>query len=278
MAKLYISEYESAAIFNGQALLAGQEPCLVNQVVEIETGKSTLSNPFSKNTHFVIVHADENCSVKFGAAPIVSLDDALLEAGGKDYFSVPPGHRMSVVGHPSESHMKSSEYIGALLALVADPAASRERLDALNKASADATEKLSLANATQATAQAIMENAAALKQSTESELDRRTSELAAREARVKAQAQTFGQESAARQKALDELAARLKADGHVLTSQRAEFDAQSKAWNENVLALRSKIALREEAVAAREKAIADNEADYENRLSQITALTPRKRA
>ena len=95
MAVAYISEYSKFAPDPSGVGQVPQEPAIVNQTVAI--GNVASSDAFNAATRFVRIHVDAICSIKFGAAPTATTDDARLAAGQTEYFGVNPGDKVSVI-------------------------------------------------------------------------------------------------------------------------------------------------------------------------------------
>ena len=108
MAKLYVTEYASAALpfpYGGSSsnplqnypLDAAQEPAITTQVLSIGVG-SVQSNPFNVNTRFVRLHSDAICSVEFGADPTASAASSQrMAANQTEYKGVKPGDLVAVI-------------------------------------------------------------------------------------------------------------------------------------------------------------------------------------
>lgn len=91
MSKLYISEYArvTQASGPGNAMVqAPEEPPLATQVVDFTSGAAQ-SAAFNAKTRFVRLHADAVCSVKFGAAPTATANDARMAAGLTEFRGIP---------------------------------------------------------------------------------------------------------------------------------------------------------------------------------------------
>jgi hypothetical protein len=111
MATLYITEYAGTGFvvsnygpFKVQAQ-APQEPPITTQIVSI-SGSATQSAAFSntvsqnnKQTYLIRVHCDSICSILIGANPTASVSSPRLVAGQTEYFSVIPGHAISVIAN-----------------------------------------------------------------------------------------------------------------------------------------------------------------------------------
>ena len=98
MASLYVSEYEGLGQLGGRFLPGVSEPSLATHVVAIG-GASAQSPAFSTGTHLVRVHADANCSLKFGQNPTASTTDLRTVAGFTEYFAVNPGDKVAVIAN-----------------------------------------------------------------------------------------------------------------------------------------------------------------------------------
>ena len=102
MAILYISEYEEMFTERGGHLVqAPKEPTLADQAVDFTSGE-TKSAAFSSATRYVIITADVDCHVLFGANPTATTSNKKvwkkLYAGfGCDGRS---GMKLSVIAAP----------------------------------------------------------------------------------------------------------------------------------------------------------------------------------
>lgn len=98
MARLYVSEfYEIGTDRKGTAGFP-----LVPAVREysLEIGdESVQSEPFTKNTGFVVVIADEDCSVAWGGNPVATPEKGFLPAGSERSVSVRVGDRLAVIAN-----------------------------------------------------------------------------------------------------------------------------------------------------------------------------------
>ena len=81
MAKLYISEYAQIAQSAAGAPQVGQEPSLVEQVLDI-SGTHAQSAAFNEKTNFIRVQTDVICSLKFGVDPTAVTTEKRLIADG----------------------------------------------------------------------------------------------------------------------------------------------------------------------------------------------------
>lgn len=100
MAALYISEYASIGT-PGPGPASHQsplEPAQVERVVGI-SGSPTQSPPFADSTKLVRLECDSVCSVLFGPNPTATTSVKRLAANQTEYFSVIPGHRLSVISN-----------------------------------------------------------------------------------------------------------------------------------------------------------------------------------
>ena len=97
MPLLDITEYgELAAAGRGSLIMAGQEPNIRNQQVEI-AGASAQSGAFSDVTRFVRIHAEAACRVSVGDNPTASSASMRMGAGGTEYLGVTPGLKIAVI-------------------------------------------------------------------------------------------------------------------------------------------------------------------------------------
>lgn len=99
MAKLYISEYKAMAKIQSskEDIAAPNEPALVVQTPVVIGAGSLQSAAFNEETRFVRIHTDAICSVKFGANPTATADEARLAANATEYFGVVPGQKIAVI-------------------------------------------------------------------------------------------------------------------------------------------------------------------------------------
>jgi hypothetical protein len=91
---LYITEYSDLAKDRiGYHVAAGLEPAIAEQEIAVG-GVSTASAAFNEKTAFVMVHAEEACHLKFGAASgsVTAVTTAhRMAAGETRYYGVQPG-------------------------------------------------------------------------------------------------------------------------------------------------------------------------------------------
>lgn len=91
MSHLYVSEHK----MGDSGML--QQPSNAEQVLPIEIGAEAVSEPFGAETHAVLMHATENCSVAFGTKPDADPKKGFMKAGETRQYSVFPGHRLAVI-------------------------------------------------------------------------------------------------------------------------------------------------------------------------------------
>jgi hypothetical protein len=92
-----ITEYgELAAAGRGSLIMAGQEPSIRNQQIEI-AATSAQSIALSDVTRFVRVHAEAACRVAVGDNPTASSTSMRMGAGGTEYLGVTPGLKIAVI-------------------------------------------------------------------------------------------------------------------------------------------------------------------------------------
>lgn len=96
MAKVYISEYTRMPTDTRVPVPAGAEPAIATQTVAIGAG-SVQSSAFNTNTRFIRLHTDAICSVKFGANPTATANDARLAANQTEFFGVNAGDKVAVI-------------------------------------------------------------------------------------------------------------------------------------------------------------------------------------
>lgn len=95
MAFLYITEYQKYS-GSGTNFQAALEPEQANQRV-VNTGATTQSTAFGKNTYLIRVHADSICSIEVGANPTATTSSKRLAANQTEYFAVLPGQVLAVI-------------------------------------------------------------------------------------------------------------------------------------------------------------------------------------
>jgi hypothetical protein len=95
MAKLYITEYEG---LEKNGLPAAVAPAVTKQTVAI-SGAAAASEAFNTMTTLVRVHTDVVCSISIGPAVVATTGDARMAADQTEYFSVQPGHVISVIAN-----------------------------------------------------------------------------------------------------------------------------------------------------------------------------------
>ncbi len=97
MPLLDITEYgEIATAGRGSLIMAGQEPSIRNQQVEIGA-TSAQSGALSDVTRFVRLHAEAACRVAVGTNPTASSTSMRMGAGGTEYLGVTPGLKIAVI-------------------------------------------------------------------------------------------------------------------------------------------------------------------------------------
>jgi hypothetical protein len=94
MAVLYISEYATISIPNAPI---AAEPSIITQTLAI--GVEVKSAAFNSQTRYVRIHTDAICSIAFGASPTAAITSMRLAAPQTEYFSVTPGHKVSVISN-----------------------------------------------------------------------------------------------------------------------------------------------------------------------------------
>lgn len=97
MSNMYIREYASMPMMNGNMVGVGEENGLVVDQVITFTGTAGLSAAFGVETRWVRIHVDGIASIKFGTAPTaVANTNARMVAGQTEYFGVIPGAGLKV--------------------------------------------------------------------------------------------------------------------------------------------------------------------------------------
>jgi len=94
MAVLYISEYATISIPNAPI---AAEPSITTQTLAI--GAEVKSAAFNAQTRYVRIHTDAICSIAFGSSPTATTASMRLAAPQTEYFSVTPGHKVSVISN-----------------------------------------------------------------------------------------------------------------------------------------------------------------------------------
>lgn len=97
MAKVYITEYQSAQIWMGQGVSIAMGPELVNQSPITSSGSSQSSSAFGANTNMIRVHTDGIISISIGTSPTASTSTARMAANQTEYFGVVPGHKLALI-------------------------------------------------------------------------------------------------------------------------------------------------------------------------------------
>ncbi|MGO4337885.1 hypothetical protein AB4037_23495 [Labrys sp. KB_33_2] len=103
MAKLYITEFGAlgaSGLNPGIAMTAqvARQPPVNEQALAIGAS-SVPSEALDPSTVLVRLHADEACSILFGADPTATADSARLAAGQTEYFGVRPGLKIAVISN-----------------------------------------------------------------------------------------------------------------------------------------------------------------------------------
>jgi len=97
MAILDVTEYnELTQAGRGHLVMAGQEPCTLNQQVVVGAS-SAQSLAFADTTRFIRIHSDVACRVAIGANPTASTTSMRMGAGGTEYLGVLPGLKIAVI-------------------------------------------------------------------------------------------------------------------------------------------------------------------------------------
>lgn len=99
MAVCYISEFKGYAQVGTQMGNDGGLPSLNDQTVAI--GAALSSNPFSVNTHLILVSVDAACSIKAepNGSTTVNVTNLRMAANTSRYFAVIPGQVLSVISN-----------------------------------------------------------------------------------------------------------------------------------------------------------------------------------
>lgn len=96
MASLYISEYGENSFRQLGGLPVASEPSVVDQT-PVAIGTEAKSAPFGALTRVIRVHCDVACSILIGKDPVATTASKRLPIDHTEYFSVQPGHRLSVI-------------------------------------------------------------------------------------------------------------------------------------------------------------------------------------
>ena len=87
MATLYIREYAKLAKdADGNTIEAGEEPAIADQTVTFTT--SAQSAAFNRSTRFVLLKADADAHILFGANPTATTSQFRLEADVAMFFGL----------------------------------------------------------------------------------------------------------------------------------------------------------------------------------------------
>lgn len=96
MASLYITEFALIGETSRGKVQTPEWPAVAHQKLTI--GAETDSAAFNAATKFIRVHADAICSIVITAsAPAATTSMCRMAAGQTEYFSVKPGHYLSVI-------------------------------------------------------------------------------------------------------------------------------------------------------------------------------------
>lgn len=87
MAKLYITEYAGSTPEGGLVSVVQQEPAIATQAVTF-TGTAAASAAFNPATRYIEMSSDSICSVRFGSAPVATLNDTRIALGTSRLVSV----------------------------------------------------------------------------------------------------------------------------------------------------------------------------------------------
>ena len=99
MAKLYITEVSTLGQdWKGVGSSFLQMPPAAEQTVEI-TDDSLTCQPFGRTTAFVLLVAEEDCSLCWDDEPVATKDHGLLAAGVDRIVSVHPGRKLAVIAN-----------------------------------------------------------------------------------------------------------------------------------------------------------------------------------
>lgn len=99
MAKLYIAEYSSLGIDkSGRALVSPNEPPINEQVVDFSSGVAA-SSTFNKETKFIRIHTDADCSILIGESPTATVNNQRMVAGQTEYKAVDNRHKVSAISN-----------------------------------------------------------------------------------------------------------------------------------------------------------------------------------
>lgn len=93
MAKLYINEYQG---LEKNGLPTAVAPALAAQTVSIG-GSAAPSAAFGATTNLIRIHTDAICSFLIGPSVVATANSARMAADQTEYFSVQPGHVISVI-------------------------------------------------------------------------------------------------------------------------------------------------------------------------------------
>ncbi len=94
MAFLYIKEYDRLAREEhggpGGTVQAGVEPALAEHVLAISGSSVAMTEPFTPETRFIMVHTDTICHIKFGKEPSANDGNQRLPADATMFFGIRP--------------------------------------------------------------------------------------------------------------------------------------------------------------------------------------------
>lgn len=95
MAVAYITEFAGMGTTSTGVAPIAKYPSIANQTVAI--GAEANSSAFNPATRFIRVHVDAICSIDIALNPTATTSMARLAANQTEYFSVFPGHNISVI-------------------------------------------------------------------------------------------------------------------------------------------------------------------------------------
>lgn len=96
MATLYITEFNRTSIYFANAPTT---PPVAEQAIAI-TGASAASAAFDATTYGVMLVADVDCSLAFGATPTAVATAHYVPAKTTRFYGVVPGQKVAVISNP----------------------------------------------------------------------------------------------------------------------------------------------------------------------------------
>jgi hypothetical protein len=228
MPSLDISEYVDTA--SGNLV----EPPIAHQTIEIDD-EARLSAPLHKLTRCVRIVADVDCKIGIGVGASGSKPTQFLRAGEAERRIVMPDTGFIVSAMAAEPNRLSAGAGGLwsfgdlshALALIADPAAAKKRLDLIAQAMAEAQALIAQAHKQVATSAA---NVKSDQERMHREATEHAAKLAAERAAFDTECETRANGLRARETRLSEQESKLEADREELHALHEDLSSRARAF------------------------------------------------